>query len=68
MTEGQGALLWRKSSHSGPGEDSDCCEVALLAGEVRVRDSWRPDAEVLSFTPDVWRPTLAALIAGWTHE
>lgn len=39
---------WRKSSHSGMTDDSDCVEVARLAGAVGVRDSKRPEAGHLS--------------------
>ncbi|WP_344391617.1 DUF397 domain-containing protein [Streptomyces vastus] len=47
-------FFWRKSSYSGAGE-SNCCEVALLCMEVRVRDSHRRDGDELTFTPETWR-------------
>ncbi|MFG2089226.1 DUF397 domain-containing protein [Spirillospora sp. NPDC048824] len=33
---------WRKSSHSGMADNSDCVEVARLSGAVGVRDSKSP--------------------------
>jgi hypothetical protein len=41
---------WRKSSHSsGGGEQTDCVELAELAGQVAMRDSKDPDGRVLVF-------------------
>jgi hypothetical protein len=39
-------LPWRKSSHSGTGNDT-CVEVAGLSGVVAVRDSTDPDGPKL---------------------
>lgn len=35
---------WRKSSHSGSFENSDCVEIADLVGTIGIRDSKAPDA------------------------
>ncbi|MEW2353656.1 DUF397 domain-containing protein [Spirillospora sp. NPDC029432] len=35
---------WRKSSHSGTSNNSDCVELAVFAEGVGVRDSKAPDA------------------------
>lgn len=46
-------LTWRKSSHSGSGDN--CVEVAALPGGGRaVRDSKDPGGPVLTFTPGEW--------------
>jgi hypothetical protein len=47
------ALLWRKSTRSGPLTDN-CVEVAFIEGGVAVRDSKDPDGPVLRFTADEW--------------
>ncbi|NEY33195.1 DUF397 domain-containing protein [Streptomyces sp. PRKS01-65] len=47
MTEGRGAVLWRKSGYSGTSADQQCCEVAVLPGEIRTRDSKCPDTAAL---------------------
>lgn len=39
---------WRKSSHSGMTDNSDCVEVARLSGAVGVRDSKSPEAGKLA--------------------
>ncbi|MFY1689812.1 DUF397 domain-containing protein [Plantactinospora sp. WMMB782] len=44
---------WRKSSRSGA-NDSNCVEVAGLAGAVGVRDSKDPTGPVLRFSPHAW--------------
>lgn len=51
------AFPWRKSPRSG---HSDCVEVAVMDGEVAVRDSKNRQGPVLRFTPSEW----AAFIAG----
>jgi hypothetical protein len=44
--------VWRRS---GPAQaDTAAVEVALLDGGVAVRDSRRPDGDVLFFTPAEW--------------
>ncbi|MFI7600544.1 DUF397 domain-containing protein [Actinoplanes sp. NPDC049681] len=44
------AAQWRRSATS----DDAAVEVALLANGVAVRDSRRPDGDVLFFTPAEW--------------
>jgi hypothetical protein len=41
---------WRKSSYSG-GNGGACVEVAVLADGIAVRNSNRPDAGTIIFTP-----------------
>ncbi|KAA9158411.1 DUF397 domain-containing protein [Amycolatopsis acidicola] len=53
------APVWRKSSHSGGG--NDCVEVALFAERVGVRDSKNPDAGALSVSPRGWAGLLGAV-------
>lgn len=48
---------WHKSTRSGP---NGCVEVALLDGQVAVRDSKDREGPVLKFTPAEW----AAFIGG----
>lgn len=42
-------ITWRKSSHTGGGNDEACVELAELGGRVWVRDSRDPDGERLAF-------------------
>lgn len=51
--------VWRRSSHSGGGDGSQCVEVAVLADRAAVRDSKMPAAPALAFPV----ATLAALVA-----
>ena len=44
---------WRRSPESPSGE-AGAVEVALLGDGVAVRDSRRPDGDVLFFTPAEW--------------
>jgi len=49
--------VWRKSSRSGTGENSDCVEIALDGSIARIRDSkGRADATVAA---PAWRSFLA---------
>lgn len=50
---------WRKSSHSGGG--NDCVEVALLAERVGVRDSKDPEGGLLNVSPAVWQGLLGVV-------
>lgn len=52
------AVIWRKSSYSGSG--NNCVEVARLAGGCAVRDSKNPGGGHLTFGAGTW----AAFIAG----
>lgn len=50
--------VWRKSSHSGAG--NDCVEIALVETRAHVRDSKNPDAGALNFGTTGWATFLAA--------
>ncbi|WP_344421393.1 DUF397 domain-containing protein [Amycolatopsis minnesotensis] len=54
-------LVWRKSSHSGGG--NDCVEVALTGEGTAVRDSKDPDGGVFAVSASGWRGLLAAVRA-----
>lgn len=57
MTEAPTFLSWRKSSHSGGGDN--CVEVAFDAGRyVGVRDSKNSHAGHLTFTVEEWKAFL----------
>ncbi|MFI1359793.1 DUF397 domain-containing protein [Streptomyces sp. NPDC020898] len=58
----RGAVVWRKSSYSKDNPDA-CCEVAVLPGTVRVRDSKRPDSASVSFAADAWQAAIALFLA-----
>lgn len=53
---------WRKSSHSGDG--NNCVELARVPTGVGVRDSKNPDDGVLVFPPGVWRALAGKVKAG----
>ncbi|MFD0856508.1 DUF397 domain-containing protein [Actinomadura adrarensis] len=42
-------IIWRKSSHTGGGNDAACVELAQVADRVWVRDSKDPDGGRLTF-------------------
>jgi hypothetical protein len=44
--------VWRKSSHSGAG--NDCVEIALVETGAAVRDSKNPQGSVLRFSDQNW--------------
>jgi hypothetical protein len=52
---------WKKSSYSAV---SDCVEVALLDGQVAVRDSKDRHGPVLLFTSREWRAFVAGVRDG----
>ncbi|MFF5984642.1 DUF397 domain-containing protein [Streptomyces olindensis] len=58
LAEDRGAVSWRSSSYS-TNNDQQCCEIAMVTGEIRVRDSKCPNRAVLTFTPDAWRTAMA---------
>jgi hypothetical protein len=49
---GRNELLWRKSTHSGGG--NDCVEIATIAIGAAVRDSKNPDGPQLRFGCSGW--------------
>jgi hypothetical protein len=52
---------WRKSSYSGPTNDSNCVEVGFVGEAVAVRDSKNATGETLAFGNDGWRRFLDTL-------
>ncbi len=48
------APVWRKSSRSSNGTNSNCVEVALTCAVVRVRDSKNPQGRVLVLPAKAW--------------
>lgn len=63
MTDAQVFLSpWRKSSHSGGG--NDCVEIAFTAAGATVRDSKDVDGGMLSFSSRGWRGLLDATRSG----
>jgi hypothetical protein len=55
--------VWKKSTRSGNGSDSNCIEVADLGTAVAVRDSKHP-RPVLIFTPEEWRGFIGGVKEG----
>jgi hypothetical protein len=53
---------WRKSSHSGGG--NQCVEVAEVDGAYAVRDSKNPGAGHLAFSASTWMAFLEAVKRG----
>jgi len=46
---------WRKSSHSGAGDDRSCVELTRLGPSIAIRDSKHPTTPPLFLTPAQWR-------------
>lgn len=59
---GWNELRWRKSSHSGGG--NDCVEVAFIGMSPMLRDSKDPDGGVISLSASEWRSLLDRIGAG----
>lgn len=57
-------ITWRKSSHTGGGNDDACVELAKSAGEVWVRDSKDPDGGRLEFERMVFAGLLVRVKRG----
>ncbi|KAB2339176.1 DUF397 domain-containing protein [Actinomadura rudentiformis] len=55
---------WRKSSHSGTTQGTDCVELARLASAVVVRDSKAPEAGHLSLPADTFADLIARVKRG----
>ncbi|MFJ6671926.1 DUF397 domain-containing protein [Actinosynnema sp. NPDC091369] len=47
--------VWRKSSHSGGGNEGNCVEVAFSGPVAGVRDSKNPDGGSLAFPDSSWQ-------------
>jgi hypothetical protein len=58
----EGEPLWRRSSACG--NETECVEVAVLAGHVLARDSKTRVTAVLHFTAVAWADFLRALSQG----
>ncbi len=56
------AYAWRKSTYSGD-EGGDCVEVATHPLAIHIRDSKRPDGDVLTVSPDTWTAFTAYAVA-----
>lgn len=56
-TEGLSSAAWRKSSHSS--NNDNCVEIAVVHGQVAVRDSKDPNGPALLFTAAEWDAFLA---------
>jgi hypothetical protein len=54
-------IEWRKSTHSSQG---GCLEVAVIEGQVAIRDSKNRRGPVLKFTPVEWGDFIAGVRAG----
>ncbi|WP_306801439.1 DUF397 domain-containing protein [Streptomyces sp. T12] len=72
LAEENASIAWQKSSYSADGSGGNCCEVALLEAEVRVRDAKLPERAVLRFSLSAWRVAVAYFgrtpSAGGSHE
>lgn len=55
--------MWRKSSYSGTGSQSDCVELARLSHDVGIRDSKNPDAGHLTISSDAFAELLGRIRA-----
>ncbi|MFC9972585.1 DUF397 domain-containing protein [Spirillospora sp. NPDC127200] len=56
--------VWRKSSHSGTGGQSDCVEVADLEGNIGVRDSRNVGGPHLLLDAAGWRAFVGGIKCG----
>jgi len=60
-------IVWRKSSHSGIQDESECVEVAGLPDHTKrvigLRDSKNPDGPMLIFNNDDFRTLLTRVRA-----
>lgn len=59
---------WRRSSHSGGDNGSQCVEVAVLAGRAAVRDSKNTAAVVLDFPMGTLAAFVGAAKQGTWHQ
>lgn len=56
---------WRKSTHSGGG--NNCVEIAALAAAVGVRDSKNPTGQMITMSPTQWT-TFARQVKRGQHD
>jgi hypothetical protein len=59
---GRDSLRWRRSSHSGGG--NDCVEIAFTGGATALRDSKDPFAGLLLVDAAAWRALLTVTRTG----
>jgi len=57
-------IQWRKSSHSGGGNDDACVELARFPGGIGIRDSKRPEGGRLEVSRDAFAALLARVKCG----
>ncbi|MFI0371178.1 DUF397 domain-containing protein [Actinomadura sp. 1N219] len=57
-------IKWRKSTHSGGGNDDACVELARLGGGIGVRDSKNPEGERLGFSSQEFSGLVARIKRG----
>ncbi|XVQ11844.1 DUF397 domain-containing protein [Spirillospora sp. CA-255316] len=55
---------WRKSTHSGASNNTDCVELAAMADGIGMRDSKAPHAGHLTLKPHAFAALLAEIKAG----
>lgn len=58
------SVIWRKSSHSGNGENINCVEVAATASVIAVRDSKNPRGAVLLIDGTAWKALTSRIRQG----
>ncbi|GAA2656588.1 DUF397 domain-containing protein [Streptomyces lunalinharesii] len=64
MTE---AISWQKSSFSGPDNNQSCIELALVDGEVKLRESDDPDLIVTTSVAKLRAFTLGVKAGEFDH-
>jgi hypothetical protein len=57
-------IQWRKSSHSGAHDNTDCVELASIGLEVGIRDSKAPEAGYLSCEPQALQHLVSRIKLG----
>ncbi|MBC6458750.1 DUF397 domain-containing protein [Actinomadura sp. HBU206391] len=58
------APVWRKSSHSGGSQNTDCVELARLVGAVGIRDGKNPEGGMLAVSATDLGRLLSAIKLG----
>ena len=59
---GNPTIRWRKSSHSGAG--NNCVEIAQLVATYAIRDSKNPGGGHLTFSRSAWEALIADIKVG----